>query len=501
MATFGELTSLASEYLSDLQKELCDPHIAQKPQISGFTAELARLSHVLHRYQDQIATGFGAPESHDTGVRDAARRASDLIKQAERLLGPPATSEIPDSPLAEKIRSASIALGCGLDVLWSHFQAPARTASESAAIIAESDTARSLLHQLTEHIATAGNLAGHAPSPSNHARELLLKAADLSRVHGKEEAPAPISAVPLRLKPNRLPPTLGEDTVQSLVGIRTTIQRLDFPVHPPSVATWRYLARAAAITCDINAKIINQLLLGTKEHRREDITLLLQNAAKSLDHTSRRWRVVVRNWDKRLDHCGHPNSEQATDASDLIVRLGRLIHTDPAWTPGPRSSYRVKPPEEVAPNALQAARIGTAALLAIEGCNAIARHPGAAINDAAVLGKLERQRKPTANRWDSSATTAARRLLSYYETATSSGLTAITTLGRAVQAIAPTTYEGADEVALLIRQATRLSEANQYSAAAADFPTPANSNLSVATTSKSNSRQPRPSPRRSIPKT
>ena len=498
MATFGELTSLAGEYLTDLKKELRDPRLAQEPRTPAFTAELARLSHVLHRYQDQIATGFGAPDGQNTGVRDAARRASDLIKQAERLLGPPSTSEIPDSPLADKIRSASIALGCGLDVLWSHFQAPARMASESAAVIAESDTARSLLHQLSEHIATAGHLAGHAQSPSNHARELLLKAAIISHVYGKEEAPTPVSAVPLRLKPDRLPPILGEDTTQSLIGIRTTIQRLGFPEHPPSIATWRYLARAAAITCDINTKIINQLLLNAKEHGRRDITPLLQSAAKSVAHTSRRWRIVVRNWDKRMDHYGHPNGDQATDASDLIVRLGRLIHADPAWTPGPRSSYRVKTPEDVAPNALQAARIGTAALLAIDGCNIVARHPRAAINDAAVLGKLERQRGLPARRWDSSATTAARRLLSYYEAAASSGLEAIITLGRAVQAIAPATYEGANEVALLIRRAIQLSEANQYSAAAAGFPTPANNHLTVATTSRSRSHHRHADPRRSI---
>jgi hypothetical protein len=40
---------------------------------------------------------------------------------------------------------------------------------------------------------------------------------------------------------------------------------------------------------------------------------------------------------------------QATDAGDLVVRLGRLLYTDPAWMPGPNVRLQIKKPEGIAP--------------------------------------------------------------------------------------------------------------------------------------------------------
>ena len=109
MATFGEMTALANEHLTDLRNQL---HLARlERDIRSRTAvpELARLAHVLARYHNEIADGFGVPDPTGAGVRVGARRASNLIKQAEHLLGPgpPQTKTVHAVPPRMERRPAS----------------------------------------------------------------------------------------------------------------------------------------------------------------------------------------------------------------------------------------------------------------------------------------------------------------------------------------------------------------------------------------------------------
>lgn len=98
MATFGEMTALATEHLTDLQHQLHTKRLARDLRQRGVPPELARLAHVLARYHDRIADGFGAPHPASTGVRDAARRAGTLLKQAEDLLDRPQTAKFQGQP-------------------------------------------------------------------------------------------------------------------------------------------------------------------------------------------------------------------------------------------------------------------------------------------------------------------------------------------------------------------------------------------------------------------
>lgn len=207
MATFGEMTALATDHLTDLQHQLHTKRLARDLARRAVQPELARLAHVLARYHDQIANGFGDPHPHTTGLRDAANRASALIKQAEQILGTPADTEAPRSALAEKLRATSIALGCGLDLLSTHFPVNSGNDKPTAtgAIITAPDTARSLLHQLSTHTATVAHLTQRTPSPANDASGLLLRAAVLSRIHSETEPRRAIIAVPFHGIPQRRP--------------------------------------------------------------------------------------------------------------------------------------------------------------------------------------------------------------------------------------------------------------------------------------------------------
>ncbi|MEU8804873.1 hypothetical protein [Spirillospora sp. NPDC048819] len=462
------MTAIATEHLTDLQHQLHSKRLARDLRSRNTPPELARLTHVLARYHDQIAAGFGVPHPQNTGVRDAADRAGTLIKQAGQLLGPPADTPAPRSALAQKLRAASIALGCGLDLLSTHFPtAPDQATSANAAVIAAPDTARALLRQLSTHTATIAHLSSRTTPPADQACTLLLKAAVLARIYSENQPPPPITAIPLHHTPARIPPVIGENHDQALAGIDASIHRLSNPISPASVTTWRYLARAAAITCDLNVKAIQQLIYRMKEMNEPAHRSALQEAVTSTKQTGKRWKEIVRRWDEQTNHHGHTANGPATDASDLIIRLGRLIHADPAWTPSPRASYRMKPPEELAPDLTQAARIATVTLKTIEACNTLASNHRSAITDAAVLGILHKQREYPTHMPRVPA--SARQLSRSYEAAELRGRHTITTLAQTIRALPPTSEDDPDEVHLIIHRAA-INEQEQAFLTATEFP-------------------------------
>ncbi|WP_346043732.1 hypothetical protein [Actinomadura chokoriensis] len=463
------MTALADHYLTDLHHRLYTPPLHHDLRHHTAPPELARLTHVLTRYHDQIATGFGLSQPNTAWVRDAAHRAGTLIKQAEHLLGPPATIETPQSALAAQLRAASIALGCGLDLLSTHFPtAPEQATTANADVIAAPDTARALLHQLSTHTATLGHLAYGTTTPANQAGPLLLKAAVLTRIYSENHTSPSITAIPVHHTPDRIPPQAGETNDQALTGIDASIHRLSNPTSATFVTTWRYLARAAAIICDLNHKTIRQLIYRINELNQPDHLPATKQAEFDLRHLRAAWKNIVRRWDTHIGHHGHPANGPATDAGDLIIRLGRLIHTDPAWTPSPRSSPHLKPPHQLAPTLTHAAQLATITLKTIEACNTLAAHHHAAINDAATLYVLDRHKKYPTHLPRVPA--SAHELSTRYKTAKTKGHQAITTLTQAIQAIAPEVGSDIEEAHLI---AHRTTVANQHEAAlaATEFPT------------------------------
>ncbi|WUH97674.1 hypothetical protein OHR68_29705 [Spirillospora sp. NBC_00431] len=460
------MTALAAEHLTDLERRLHTKHLDRDIRSRTIPPELARLTHVLARYYDQLADGFSVPHPANTGVRDAAHRASALLRQAEHFLGPPAHTQTPRSALAQKLRATSIALGCGLDLLSTHFPTTTDQAiSPNATVITAPDTARSLLHQLSTHTATIGHLARHTNAPTNQAGPLLLKAAILAHIYSESQTTPTLTAVPLHHIPDRIPPQLNEHKNETLAGINASIHRLTTPTTRSSIPTWRYLARAAAIICDLNHKTVQQLIYRLNELNDLDHLPAFQQAAADVRHTGRAWKTIIRHWDEHIGYYGHPADGPATDASDLILRLGRLIHADPAWTPSPRASPRLKPPHDLAPDPTHAADLLTITLKTTEACNTIAGHH-TAIHDAAAISVLNRQKRfPT---HQPRVTAPARQLSTRYNTAQERGHQSITTLGQAIQNLRSPIPE---EARLIIHRTTISVDQLQPKLAASDFPT------------------------------
>ncbi|WP_344901412.1 hypothetical protein [Actinomadura meridiana] len=462
------MAALATEHLTDIQRQTHVKHLARDIQSRTIPPELARLTHTLTRYYDQIADGFGSPRGDDTDVRDAARRASARLRQAERLLGPPAQTEAPRSILAQKLRATSIALGCGLDLLSTNFPVTTdQVTSVNAAVITTPEAARSLLHQVSVYTTTLSHLVSRTKTPVNRAASPLLRAAVIAHAHSLDHTSPTIAAVSLHHAPDRIPPVLNEDNGQSLVGINGSIQRLSGLATDTSVPTWRYLARAATIICDLNHKIVQQLIYRLEELDNPDHIPALQQAKASIRHTSTAWKSIIQKWDEYVGHYGHPAYGPATDASDLIIRLGRRIHADPAWTPSPRASPRVRPPHELATDLAQAADLIALTVKTTEACNIIASYQTVII-DVAATGVLNRQKNPPIHR--SQIALAAESLVARSDAAQSKGRQAITTLVQAIQNLEAPPTSTSMEMQLALHRADILTEQEQAKLAASEFP-------------------------------
>ncbi|WP_143219923.1 hypothetical protein [Actinomadura sp. CNU-125] len=323
----------------------------------------------------------------------------------------------------------------------------------------------------------AAHLAQRGISTPRAAINPLRRAAALSRVPNNLKTD-PIATIPFRTTPARLPPHPGESPSDLLTGINASVQRLKTPGSPVTVATWRYLATAAAITSDINHKLILSLARRLEELNENRSVPKFDEAVTTAAKASREWRSVVKYWNELPGYFGHPDSAAATDASDLIIRLGRLVYRDPDWRPSPRSSYRVKPLDVLAPTPYQVREISAAPLKVLDACNTIARDRRLASNDAAIVWAIEKYNQTPEQRlwWHGHAAPLFKR----YKLAETKGTKAAVALGHAIESIS--SLKPSEDAPLVAREA------------AAGFPTPIEHLLSSARTPQQESRRNQQSP-------
>ncbi|RAY14990.1 hypothetical protein DPM19_09575 [Actinomadura craniellae] len=381
--TFGDMLALADGHLAQVAGALARPDAGEQARRPATVAELSRLVGVLARYSGRIATGFDLLPAAGTGVQQAARQAVPLLTRAQDVLGTPAGSEPPGPELAWDLHATATALGCGLDLLATHLSPPPEPdvpLAGNAAVIVDADTARLLLRTVGEYAAVAGRAAFHSGPAGRQAGELLLRAAFIGQAFVHDEI-TPVTAIPLNQVPDRIPPGPGESREQKLAGIDISVRRLNPAEVRNSLPAWRYLTSAAAVSCDIGQHLIQQLARRAAELGLADAAGALDGLTPTVRQLGRRWKRIATRWHGLTREHTDPVVGTALDASDLVLRLGRLLYADPGWAPGPRASLRVTPLEHLAATPADLAQVGTAVFKAFEGCDIVARHHRAALND------------------------------------------------------------------------------------------------------------------------
>ncbi|MFC0037202.1 hypothetical protein [Actinomadura rayongensis] len=356
---------------------------ASQVQHPATVTELARLTRTLTRYADRIAEGFGTPDDPErTSARATARHAADLLRRAQATPVQPEPTHAHVSALAQSLRAAAVALGCGLDLLEAHFRRADGSATTTAPVIVAPDTTRSLLHLLSHHTETAGRIALHNEVLADKTGRHLVDAAAIMRERGRaRENGLLVIQMPALRPPERARPADGESFTSKLDGVNTSIQRLNALDPTAPMTSWAYIARATAITCQINGLLVRTLAWRARELGNEPACQGLVRTSRSMKSLTSWWKHVSRTWSQKAAGYRFSHEGPVTDASDLLLRVGRLTFDDPAWTPGPKSTLHRVLPADLAPGPAEFEHVALTAMRVIESSGSLAQAHQVAINN------------------------------------------------------------------------------------------------------------------------
>ena len=152
-----------------------------------------------------------------------------------------------------------------------------------------------------------------------------------------------LCAIPAAMVPRR-PGCAGESVAELCDGITISASRLrgamrdskDRARWSPSLTSggWQWMAQAAAVTSHLS-----ELALGALAIRAGHLPgppaseAQLRDVADLMVSMRTAWHQVDRMWDVMITESRMLPTQAMTDASDLVLRMGRLVWDDPHWTP------------------------------------------------------------------------------------------------------------------------------------------------------------------------
>jgi hypothetical protein len=342
--------------------------------------ELARLTVVMVRCAEAFARDDGDDSRHlldahglaMLDARSALRHAYVCMRAAWGALGGGSDDA---QHAAACLSVAADGLAAGHDLLQTHF-----TTDQSGWRHGNSPWAPAIVSQqvnaalITEIGSYAGRLApwalplaaaipeGRLPAPARVAigagcRWLWVAeaAARVVRDHpGAAAGQALLHSIPVNLPPSRYPPRGGEPVPQLCAGTASTAERLGhlayltaargYPPRAVLATCWQRTAHAAAITGHCSELILRQL---TEPAARLPHTAAAQTAinqaAQATGRSWQAWRAAARHWDIFTTSPGIIFTPVAAEIGDLTLWIGRLAHTDPAWSPARNHSSPLRP--------------------------------------------------------------------------------------------------------------------------------------------------------------
>jgi hypothetical protein len=150
------------------------------------------------------------------------------------------------------------------------------------------------------------------------------------------------------------------------------------------------MAQAAAVTSHVGELALRSLAARTSELPNPPLNeAQLGAAADSMADMRAAWHGVDRMWDKMITESRRlPASMAMTDASDLVLRIGRLTWDDPRWTPAHSRRAPLRPPAVMAPDADAVRDVIAAVHQAVDAMAAVAETDGDAVVTASAARRL-----------------------------------------------------------------------------------------------------------------
>ena len=433
-AVFGDFCAAADEHIA---AAVLAGH-APVTLLAPAAEDLCRLVAVLSRYCGDLApcdeveaSGRDDLQPWERAVIDAGtalRIAGDRLRRGAAETAGDQTGTAPQR--ARHLAAAATELRAGRDLLRTHLVTDpaglARGRSEWAPVVTSLPVLRALANEIGRWSRQLAPFAALLAS----ARRSIRRRADKATMFRSLRAPSSLAraggwrlpALPCapRLTSIRCAPRTpncctrslrrwrpsdsalspaGESVAELCDGIAVSAARLRSGMRDsgerarwsPAVTSggWQWMAQAAAVTCHLS-----ELALRSLATRASDLATLpvsqtqLDAAADFMAGMRTAWQQVDHLWDGMITERKLLPTSAMTDASDLVLRLGRLVWDNPHWTPAHAQRAPLRSPPVMAPRAADVTAVMAAAHQAIDALAVVAKADGQAVDAASAAGRL-----------------------------------------------------------------------------------------------------------------
>ncbi|HUZ52702.1 MAG TPA: hypothetical protein VMU94_09250 [Streptosporangiaceae bacterium] len=168
-----------------------------------------------------------------------------------------------------------------------------------------------------------------------------------------------LHAIPVNIAPRRQQPRGAESSAELGQGIAISAGRMrviawatagEAAWSPAMTAdSWQWAATGAAVVCHLSGRLLRSLgespgqLAGDPRHASR-----LEATAEGAVEACSRWRSVAAKWYPMTTETQGLTGPGLADASDLVLRLGRLAFRDAGWTPASIRSAPLRDPADLA---------------------------------------------------------------------------------------------------------------------------------------------------------
>lgn len=426
-ATLGGFLRPASDHIAAAAR--FQPADLRASSALAAARQAQRVVAVMSHYLGDV-TPYGDYEAAASpDMEPLMRTAADMRQALEMAAGsldhavpdPGSVGAAPEDPLAACLAAAGTSLAAGRDLLVTHFATGADgiRAGESqwSTAIVSPPVTRALLEEISRWSQQLALLAATLTSaaavdPATPATVLQglggacqwLLSASAAFEEGQHDDPAAqagaelLEAIPANSVPQRRPPAEDERATRLCEGVTVSAGRLRVIARrtagqaawspAATAASWRWTAKAAAVTSHLSELILRSLAERPEHLAGITPAAQLHTAAEAAARACARWREVAVSWKQMTTETRGLSAPVIADASDLVLRLGRLASGDPKWTPSQPVSAGLQNPSELAPGPARAAMIAAAVHEAVDALACVAAADLHAVGTACTAGRV-----------------------------------------------------------------------------------------------------------------
>jgi hypothetical protein len=434
-AVFGDFLAVARQHLEAAVAVRGN----EVTSLSAVAGKLARLVSVMSRYCDDLAPydeveAAGRDDLHPweraaTDSRAALRIAAGCLRRASAGADGDLLSGTA-SPRARQLEAAATELAAGRDLLHTHLatgpDGQMLERSEWASAVTSVPVTRALADEIgqwslrlapfTMWLASSAAASALADGPGQAApvparTELAtanqwLQAASVAVRPALQTDPVRpadaelLCAIPAAMVPQRRRPSGAEPVAGLCDGIAISAARLrgamrdskDRARWSPNATSggWQWMAQAAAVTSHLSELALRTLAARVGELPGSPASeAQLGDAADFLVGMRAAWHQVDRMWDMMITESRMLTTQAMTDASDLVLRMGRLAWDDPQWTPArSRRALLLRSPAALAPGSDAVSAVVAAVHQSVDALACVAKADMDAVETAGQAGRL-----------------------------------------------------------------------------------------------------------------